>query len=74
MAKKYVEIGMGIAFSPEYTVQPEDSGRLGVRNLSGLFPPTQVGLITLKGKFLSRAARNFIETLVASLDQRSGQA
>ena len=74
MAKKYVEIGMGIAFTPEYTVQPEDSGRLGVRNLSGLFPPTQVGLITLKGKFLSRAARNFIETLVASLDQRSGQA
>ena len=69
MAKRYVEIGMGIAVTPEYVVQPDDSFRLGIRNLRGLLPSTQVGLITLKGKFLSRSVRNFMDTLIARLQQ-----
>ena len=69
MAKRYVEIGMGIAVTHEYVVQPDDSFRLGIRNLVGLLPSTQVGLITLKGKFLSRSVRNFMDTLIARLQQ-----
>jgi len=67
MAKRYVEIGMGIAVSQGYAIQPEDGSRLGIRNLTGIFPSTQMGLVTLKGKFLSRSVRNFIDTLVAGL-------
>ena len=69
MAKRYVEIGMGIAVTPEYVVQPDDGTRLGIRNLVGVLPSTQVGLITLKGKFLSRSVRNFMDTLIARLQQ-----
>ena len=69
MAKRYVEIGMGIAVSHDYVIQGEDNNRLGIRNLSTVFPPTQVGLITLKGKFLGRSVRNFIDTLVAGLGE-----
>ena len=69
MAKRYVEIGMGIAVTHEYVIQAEDSENLGVRKLTDIFPSTQVGLITLKGKFVSRSVRNFIDTLVARLGE-----
>ena len=67
MVKRYVEAGMGIAVVPDYALQPEDNASLGIRKLTGIFGPTQVGLITLKGKFLSRSVRNFIDTVVAHL-------
>ena len=67
MAKRYVEIGMGIAVAHDWVVQPEDSAKLGIRKLTGLFTPTPTGLITLKGKFLSRAVRNFMDTMVTWL-------
>ena len=67
MVKRYVEAGMGIAVVPDYALQPEDTASLGIRKLTGIFGPTQVGLITLKGKFLSRSVRNFIDTVVAHL-------
>ena len=69
MAKRYVEIGMGIAVTHEYVVQPEDSDKLGIRKLTGIFPSTQVGLITLKGKFLSRSVQNFMDTLMVRLGE-----
>ncbi len=69
MAKRYVEIGMGIAVTLEYVIQPEDGENLGIRTLTGIFPPSQMGLITLKGKFLSRSVRNFIDALVAGLGE-----
>jgi DNA-binding transcriptional LysR family regulator len=69
MSKRYVEIGMGISVTHQYTIQPEDSAKLGIRNLSGILPPTQMGLITLRGKFLSRSIRNFIDTLVEHLGE-----
>ena len=65
MAKRYVEIGMGIAVSHEYAVQAEDHNTLGIRKLTGLFPSTPMGVLTLKGKFLSRSVRNFMDMLVA---------
>ena len=72
MAKRYVEIGMGIAVTPEYTIQPEDGGKLGIRKLTAILPSTQVGVLTLKGKFFSRSVRNFVDTLVAGLGEHSG--
>ena len=71
MAKGYVEIGMGIALSHEYVVQPQDIGRLGVRRLTSILPSTRMGLVTLRGKFLSRSVRNFMDTLVAGLGEES---
>ena len=67
MAKKYVEIGMGIAVTHEYAVQPEDHDSLGIRRLTGLLPSTPMGLLTLKGKFLSRSVRNFMDALLARM-------
>jgi len=67
MAKRYVEIGMGISVTHDYVIQDEDHERLGIRKLPQLFPTTDMGLITLKGKFLSRSVRNFMDTLVSNL-------
>ena len=72
MAKRYVEIGMGIAVTHEYVVQPEDLGRLGIRKLTSILPSTRMGLVTLRGKFLSRSVRNFVDTLVAGLSEEPG--
>ena len=71
MAKRYVEVGLGISVTNEYMVQPEDDSRIGIRRLAGLLPTTDIGLITLKGKFLSRSVRNFMDELVLKLDERT---
>ena len=67
MAKRYVEIGMGITVTYEYGVRPEDRMMMGIRELKGVLPPTRIGLVTLKGKFLSKSIRNFMDILVAGL-------
>ena len=67
MAKRYVEIGMGITVTYEYGIRREDRFKLGIRELKDVLPPTRIGLVTLKGKFLSRSIRNFMDTLVAGL-------
>jgi DNA-binding transcriptional LysR family regulator len=67
LIKQYVEIGMGVAMCSDYTFQPEDHERLGVVRLNHLFPPSVVGVCTLKGRFLGRSVRNFIDTLVEHL-------
>ena len=67
MVKRYVEIDMGISVTHEYAVQDEDTSKLGIRDLSGILPSTRMGLLTLKGKFLSRPVRDFSNTLVARL-------
>ena len=70
IAKRYVEIGMGIAVILEYGVQPEDRDKAGIRKLTDIFPSAQMGLITLRGKYLGRSAGRFIELL----EDRLGQA
>ena len=72
MAKRYVAIGMGIAVGHEYIVQPEDAGLVGIRSLSSILPSARIGLATLKGKFVSRSVRNFMDTLVVGLGEGSG--
>ena len=66
LTKRYAEIGMGVAIALEFDVQPGDETKLGVMDLNHLFPPVQIGVVTLAGKFLSRGARNLIEALLAS--------
>ena len=70
IAKRYVEIGMGIAVILEYGLQPEDRDKAGIRKLTDIFPSAQMGLITLRGKYLGRSAGRFIELL----EDRLGQA
>ena len=61
--KRYVEIGMGVAVANDFTLHPADHDRLGVVPLSHLFDPSEIGICTLKGKFLGRAVRNFMDTM-----------
>ena len=61
--KRYVEIGMGVAVGNDFTLHPEDHDRLGVVRLGHLFDSSEIGICTLKGKFLGRAVRNFMDTM-----------
>ena len=65
--KRYVEIGMGVAVSNDFTLHPDDHNRFGVVRLDHIFPMSEIGLCTLKGKFLGRAVRNFIDTMEEDL-------
>ena len=65
--KRYVEIGMGVAVGNDFTLHPGDHQRLGVVRLGHLFPSSEIGVCTLKGKFLGRAVRNFIDTMSEDL-------
>ncbi len=61
--KRYVEIGMGVAVANDFTLHPEDHDKLGVVRLDHIFAGSVIGICTLKGKFLGRAVRNFIDIL-----------
>jgi len=65
--KRYVEIGMGVAVCADFTLHPEDHDRLGVVRLDHLLSGSTIGVCTLKGKFLGRALRNFIDAMVDAL-------
>jgi DNA-binding transcriptional LysR family regulator len=65
--KQYVEIGMGVAIGNDFTLHPEDHNKLGVVQLDHVFPVSEIGICTLRGKFLGQAVRNFMDTLVAGL-------
>jgi DNA-binding transcriptional LysR family regulator len=61
--KRYVEIGMGVAVGNDFSLHPEDHDRLGVVRLGHLFDSSAIGICTLRGKFLGRAVRNFMDTM-----------
>ena len=67
LIKRYVEIGLGIAIGSDFTLHQEDHNRLGVARLDHLFPSFQIGMCTLKGKFLGKAVRNFMDALSEEL-------
>ncbi len=67
LIKRYVEIGMGVSLCSDYTLQPEDHDKLGIVRLNHLFPANMIGVCTLKGKFLGRSVRNFLDALVEEL-------
>ena len=65
--KRYVEIGMGVAVANDFTLHQADHDRLGVVRLGHLFDASEIGICTLKGKFLGRAVGNFIDTMSEDL-------
>lgn len=65
--KRYVEIGMGVAVGNDFTLHPDDHYRFGVVRLDHIFPSSEIGVCTLRGKFLGRAVRNFIDTMEEDL-------
>ena len=65
--KRYVEIGMGVAVAHDFTLHPEDHHRLGVVRLDHIFDSSDIGVCTLRGKFLGRAVRNFMDTMSVDL-------
>ena len=67
LIKRYVEIGMGVAIGSDFTLHPEDHYKLGVVRMDHIFPSSVIGVCTLKGKFMGRAVRNFVETLIQDL-------
>ena len=65
--KRYVEIGMGVAITSDFTLHEEDHDKLGVARLDHIFDSSVIGVCTLRGKFLGRAVRAFIDTMSAQL-------
>ena len=60
MIKRYVALGMGVSVGPRLAIEPEDRDELGVLSLANLLPVEQGGIVTLRDKSLSAAARTFI--------------
>lgn len=61
--KRYVVAGLGISVVPEFIVEPEDLGRLGVVRVQGSFATEQIGVATLREKPLTSSASNFLMVL-----------
>jgi DNA-binding transcriptional LysR family regulator len=65
--KRYVEIGLGMAIAADFTLHTEDHDKLGVVSLNHIFPGSVIGVCTLRGKFLGRAVRSFIDAMSEQL-------
>ncbi len=68
---KYVELGYGVSVAPGLVIQPKDSKRLHICNmthsdkLAGL---SRYGILIKKGKYLTPAARELIKFLAPKFD------
>lgn len=67
LAKRYVEIGMGVALCSDFALQPDDYKRLGVLQLDHLFSRSAIGILRLKGRFLGRSLSNYVQLLKEEL-------
>ena len=63
MIKRYVALGMGVSVGPRLAIDPEDNAALGVVSLAHILPVEQGGIITLKGKRLSKPTQRFISVM-----------
>ncbi len=63
MIKRYVALGMGVSVGPRLAIDPEDDDALGVISLAHILPVEQGGIITLKGKRLSKPTLHFISVM-----------
>jgi len=68
--KHYVALGMGISIVTGICIAPEDASRLAVRNMSAYFPQRSYGIVVRKGKYLSPAARAFVDLVRPGLFTR----
>lgn len=60
IVKKYVELGMGVAILDDFTITPEDEGKLAVFDLSAFFDKRKYQIILRQKKYLNPAAREFL--------------
>lgn len=67
MIKRYVALGMGISVGPRLAIDPEDHDNLGVVSLAHILPVEQGGIVTLKGKQISKPAERFISVMKDTL-------
>ena len=63
-AKTYVETGLGVSVINEYYLTKEDKRNLFVKDVSNYFGRAERGVITRKGKYLSAAAKEFINIIL----------
>ena len=70
--KRYVEQGMGVSIVSGLCLTGDD--RVGAVSLQKYFPTRTYGVVTRRGRFLSLAARRFIETLHESAADLAGNA
>ena len=63
MVKRYVALGMGVSVGPRLAIEPEDRDLLGIVSLSNLLPVERAGIVTLRGKMLSRPIQSFIAVM-----------
>jgi len=65
LARRYVEIGMGVAvtITEMFAVKHDASSKIGVVDLSHIFPPVQIGVAVKASHELSAAALEFIADL-----------
>jgi DNA-binding transcriptional LysR family regulator len=62
--KRYVSLGVGVSIGPRLAIEPDDYDELGILSLANLLPVEQAGIVTLRGKTLSRPAGNFVSVAV----------
>lgn len=65
--KTYVGMNLGISILNEYYVTEEDKKHLFVRNMSRHFGKAETGIVTRKGRLLSKPAREFVELIYRQL-------
>ena len=63
IVKRYVQIGMGVSILTDLVIESQDYRSLGVIEINHLLPDLTFGVHTLRGRFQSQPAINFIQAL-----------
>ena len=61
--KKYTALGFGVSVLSDYYIVSEDKKHFHVRDMSSVFGWSDRGVITLKNRYLSAPAKEFIDLL-----------
>ena len=72
IVKRYVLVGMGVSIVGDMVLESEDYQKMGVIEIDHLLPDVTISLHTLKGRFQSQPALNFIQALKANLTGPQG--
>lgn len=67
MIKRYVALGMGVSVGARLAIEPEDQEILGIVSLANLLPVDQAGIVTLRGKAISKPTKNFMAVMREAL-------
>lgn len=67
MIKKYVALGLGMSVVPLLAIEPHDGNELWMTSMTALVPAEPVGIVTLRGKTMSKPVMDFIAVMKATL-------